>query len=307
LSLIVSVFEDDGTNVDLYRMPVERVADSWTAGAPVPITDTPESEGFALVASRSGYIAAFVVPAGCAPYSPDVIPGCEGRPRVLDAEGNTLLDLPGDVFPYAWAPGGDALLVGRRTADAEFPGVHELQLVDVADGASATVWSEDGFAVSGTPAFSPDGTRLAVPVTDSPYSGGGEFLQVTDLADGSQVYFSAAGYSINYPAWRNDDELWAIGFDYARLAQDLLAGVLPDGSETEATMAVQPAPAKAAESQFSWSPGGQWLAVSLYLLSEGEVRELPVLHLSSDALNYRVVGAGPDVRIHWRPSTSAPQ
>jgi hypothetical protein len=304
-SLIVSVFEDEGRNVELYKLPLLAGPSGWTAGNPERLTSTPGSEEFALVSPASGYIAVHLVPAGCLPYNPEILPGCEGQPRILDAHGRLLLELPADVFPYAWSPDGTLLLVGRRTTGGEFPGIHELQLVHTASGDARLVWRDDALAMSSSPAFSPDGAHVAIPVTESPLSAGGELLQVVDVADGSRVNFVADGFAIHYPAWKDADEVWAIGFDHKRLAQELLLGSLPGGGDAEVAMAVQRTPTKVAETQFAWAAGGEWLAVSLYSLAPGDTRELPVLHLSSDGASYDLVGVGPDVRIHWRPEPSA--
>jgi Tol biopolymer transport system component len=160
-SLLVPLTLDDGQTRPVWELPVD--------GSPpraVP-ADDPRSNRLSSVSPDGTQFASVVGPAL-------IVAGADGsQPRELVSDGVSSWF---NAFPL-WSPGGDRVAFAGGTEDV----TSDLQIVDVATGATTPVVAGRNGVYLGVIAFSPDGDRLLYSRTDD--AGGRELWSVR--VDGS--------------------------------------------------------------------------------------------------------------------------
>lgn len=203
----------------------------------------------------------------------------------------------GGVLRAAWS--GEARLLAVVTAGLEIRLLHE-------DGALWKTLPRRGQS----PAFSPDGTRLAyaaAPASWRPGSQPGGFdLRVLDLRSGRDRRLTA-GYDDAEPIWRPDGKsivfvsggrtgltsLWSIGLDGKGLRQLSHAG-------ERAASAPAFVPNPTANTDASWSPDGRSLLYAAEYGEAGEAGEIVALDFGREGALRAVKRLGAGTRPVWQ-------
>jgi TolB protein len=183
--------------------------------------------------------------------------------------------------------GNGALAFSRETADGL-----ELRTIDPDGSNERTIPTPDG--MPWLPAWSPDGTRIALAIF--PPGAGERSIWVMD-ADGSDPLRLASGWNISSPSWSPDGTRIAYSVQTARTGGEIaIHVVLADGSD-DSVLLRDEATGTSEISSARFSPDGARI-----LFARGTDSTFDIFQMNADGSDVqRLTTTGVDYDPHWSP------
>jgi hypothetical protein len=200
---------------------------------------------------------------------------------VMNADGTNVIrkTTGGQYYFVSWAPDG------RSLAAEVLSGNDSLNLVTMSADAAGpvTVFITN----AGSPAWSPDGKKIAYHHGTSYYDNAQIYVRNADGSDPRRATSDSVGWNVG-PAWSPD------GKNIAFTRCSLTCGLYVVNTGSSAVTLVTGSPGS---QDGAWSPDGRWLALTVYGSGGGSLSYVP-----STGGNLRAILAGAR-RPSWRPAT----